>query len=176
MATISQCCNMAICAAGIESEDEKNKIMSPKGVLEHIINFFTAGGIRRANERLYTKLCQSLSDNLTKESLGMLDLMPDSLTLHDIDGYSVSFFLPKANNNTGTVTVEVHKCTGKGKDSEYAKGEIRLLDYMEKCCKVILSQSDLLDPETKQKLIYGATYELEQEIIYDIAPEHRVTL
>uniref|UniRef100_T1I267 Uncharacterized protein n=1 Tax=Rhodnius prolixus TaxID=13249 RepID=T1I267_RHOPR len=53
-----------------------------------------------------------VEDKLSKESLGMPELMPDSLTLDDIDGYSVSFLLPKVNNNTGTVTVEVHKCTG----------------------------------------------------------------
>lgn len=95
----------------------------------------------------------------------MPELMPDSLTLDDIDGYSVSFLLPGVNNKTGTVTVEVHKCAGKGKDDDNAKGKIRLLYYMEKCCKLILSQSDLLDPETKQELIYGAKYEFEQETI-----------
>ena len=41
MTSISTLCNMAVCAAGAENQGEINKALSPKGLLEYIINFFT---------------------------------------------------------------------------------------------------------------------------------------
>ncbi|WP_440863871.1 hypothetical protein [Symbiopectobacterium purcellii] len=55
MASISTLYNITACAAGEENQDKVNKALSPNGLLECIINFFTAvyeGIIRRYIVRL----------------------------------------------------------------------------------------------------------------------------
>ncbi|MGG2142182.1 hypothetical protein [Symbiopectobacterium sp. RP] len=47
MTSISTLYNIAACAVGMENQDEIKKALSPHGLLEHIINFFTFGGVRK---------------------------------------------------------------------------------------------------------------------------------
>lgn len=118
MASISTLYNITACAAGEGNQDEINKAVSPKGLLEYIINFFTFGGVRRDNKELYRQI-----DNNIMRLINSPEAMNECsktgvITLDDIHGNKVTFTLPGNNNENGMVTVTV----SKGKNM--ATGEI----------------------------------------------------
>ncbi len=118
MTSISTLCNMAVCAAGAENQGEINKALSPKGLLEYIINFFTFGSIRKGNKELYRQIDNNII-RLINSSEAMYECTRTGvIALDDIQGNKVTFNLPSNNNEKGTVIVRV----SDGKQE--AKGEI----------------------------------------------------
>ncbi len=118
MTSINTVYHIAVCAAGVENQDEINKAISPKGLLEYIVNFFTFGGVRKKNEELYRQINHDilLSINSSKT---LYDLTKTGIiTLDNIQGNKVTFTLPGNNNENGMVLVTV----SNGKHEE--KGEI----------------------------------------------------
>ncbi|CNH98509.1 pentapeptide repeat-containing protein [Yersinia massiliensis] len=108
-------------AAGIGSFDAIKEAASPKGILEHIINILTFGGVRRGNESLYREVMEKMVEALKiadKEKLA-------NITINDINGCEVSFIMPEIDSDN--VTVEVRK----GNYTESSK--INLQTYKDVC-------------------------------------------
>lgn len=55
---------MATSAFGAGTYAAMRQATSPKTILEHIINFFTCGGVRRRNETQYKELIEVMADTL----------------------------------------------------------------------------------------------------------------
>lgn len=55
---------MATSAFGAGTYAAMRQATSPKTILEHIINFFTCGGVRRKNEAQYQELIEAMADTL----------------------------------------------------------------------------------------------------------------
>lgn len=118
MTSISTLCNIAVCAASAENQGEINKALSPKGLLEYIINFFTFGSIRKENKELYRQIDNNII-RLINSSEAMYECTRTGIiTLDDIQGNKVTFTLPSENNEKGTVIVRVSD------GRQEAKGEI----------------------------------------------------
>ncbi|PAV07252.1 hypothetical protein CBG25_05115 [Arsenophonus sp. ENCA] len=101
---------------------------SPRNILQHIINFFTFGGVRRNNEKLYTDLIDSMVSALQKWDTEELEenikrSMAPEFKLNNILGCSVSFTPIERN------VVKVKVC--KGNDSISTK--IPLGTYVDVC-------------------------------------------
>ncbi|MFS1564261.1 MAG: pentapeptide repeat-containing protein [Candidatus Arsenophonus phytopathogenicus] len=116
-------CDMA-CTTGSAMRDAT----SPRNILQYIINFFTFGGVRRNNEKLYTDLIDSMVSALQKWDTDELEenikrLMAPELKLDNILGCSVSFTPIERN------VVKVKVC--KGNDSISTK--IPLGTYVDVC-------------------------------------------
>jgi len=83
----------------------------PQGVVEHIINFFTFGGVRRENTKPYEGFAQAMTEALIREERSTVHpyTLPNRLVV-DCFGYSVIFTLPgQTHNASGPVAIEVSK-------------------------------------------------------------------
>ncbi|CRY53668.1 pentapeptide repeat-containing protein [Yersinia intermedia] len=121
-------------AAGIGSFDAIKEAASPKGILEHIINILTFGGVRRGNESLYREVMEKMVEALKiadKEKLA-------NITINDINGCEVSFIMPERDSDN--VTVEVRK----GNYTE--SSEINLQTYKD-VCRTLKLRDDLQLPQ-----------------------------
>lgn len=118
MTSINTVYNIAVCAAGVENQDEINKAISPKGLLEYIINFFTFGGVRRDNKALYRQIDSNIMRFINSPEAMNEYSKTGLITLDNIQGNKVTFTLPGNNNENGMVLVTV----SNGKHEE--KGEI----------------------------------------------------
>ncbi|MGL5343741.1 MAG: hypothetical protein ACRC9O_03745 [Plesiomonas sp.] len=65
----TQIATIAASVTGVGTRDEKNKITSPQGILEHIKNFFTFGYLRRSNENQYQEFVKSMAEALEKNKV-----------------------------------------------------------------------------------------------------------
>lgn len=83
--------------------------LSPKGILQHIINILTFGGVRRDNQEQYQAFVQSMADELEKPGYSRDSPLPEKITLSDFNGYKVEFSLPACSNSTGSVVITVSK-------------------------------------------------------------------
>ncbi|MCW2473323.1 hypothetical protein [Candidatus Symbiopectobacterium sp. NZEC151] len=118
MTSISTFYNMAACAAGVENQEAINKAISPKGLLEHIINFFTFGCVRKDNKELYRQINDNIMQLINSSEAMHEFTSTGTIALNDIQGCKVTFTLPGNNNENGMVIVTV----SKGKHEE--KGEV----------------------------------------------------
>lgn len=130
---------MAVSFSGIGTLSAMQETTSPKGVLQHIINFFTFGGVRRDNEKQYRAFVQSLADALRDACCDRAYELPDKITV-DFKGNQVEFCLPGMNNPSGPVIINV----GKGNDAE--SGEIRT-DIFKKICDTLLFRNEYSIPQ-----------------------------
>lgn len=131
---------MAASAFGTGSYAAMRQATSPKTILEHIVNFFTCGGIRRRNEKQYQELIEAMAETLKSAMSDRGSPLPENLILDDIDGCRVEFSLPGDNNETGHVIVRV----SKGGNSEMR--EIPLASF-EKICRVLLFRYEFSLPQ-----------------------------
>ncbi|EAY9563246.1 type III secretion system effector PipB2 [Salmonella enterica] len=130
---------MAASAFGTGSYAAMRQATSPKTILEHIVNFFTCGGIRRRNEKQYQELIETMVETLKSAMPDRGSPLPENLILDDIDGCRVEFSLPGDNNETGHVIVRV----SKGGNSEMR--EIPLASF-EKICRALLFRCEFSLP------------------------------
>lgn len=131
---------MAASAFGTGSYAAMRQATSPKTILEHIVNFFTCGGIRRRNEKQYQELIEAMVETLKSAMPDRGAPLPENLILDNIDGCRVEFSLPGDNNETGHVIVRV----SKGGNSEMR--EIPLASF-EKICRVLLFRCEFSLPQ-----------------------------
>lgn len=106
---------------------------SPKGILEHIINFFTRGGVTKYNE----KICDQIVNNMEKLFVG-LDYddikCSESFTLDDIHGCKIIF--RNSRDNPEKVLIEVTKNSAKESQEINAKNfydAYRMLTIRRQC-------------------------------------------
>ncbi|EKS4548363.1 pentapeptide repeat-containing protein [Salmonella enterica] len=94
-----------VSAAGTGMDSDIKKAISPKNILEHIINFFTFGGVTRENKKNYLHILELMTNALAqkKNQIGM----DTSLHLNDINGCQVSFTPSETDHNY--ITIEVKK-------------------------------------------------------------------
>ncbi|WP_289347635.1 hypothetical protein [Pantoea stewartii] len=78
-------------------------ITSPKGILEHIINFITFGKLRKDKEFLYEEIIKNMEQSFRVVTAKEME---DGRNIHldDINGCKVSFYYTA---HTNKVTVEV---------------------------------------------------------------------
>ncbi|EAA3003815.1 effector protein PipB, partial [Salmonella enterica subsp. enterica] len=100
---------MATSAFGAGTYAAMRQATSPKTILEHIINFFTCGGVRRRNETQYKELIEVMADTLNSSMPGRGAPLPENIILEDMGGCRVEFNLPGENNEAGQVIVRVSK-------------------------------------------------------------------
>ncbi|EAA8873955.1 type III secretion system effector PipB2 [Salmonella enterica] len=131
---------MATSAFGAGTSAAMRQATSPKTILEHIINFFTCGGVRRKNEAQYQGLIMAMADTLNSSMPGRGAPLPENIILEDVDGFRVEFNLPGANNEAGQVIVRV----SKGDNS--ATREIPLASF-EKICRALLFRCEFSLPQ-----------------------------
>ncbi|WP_148203605.1 hypothetical protein [Sodalis glossinidius] len=78
------------CTAGTGSSHAMKDATSPTGILQHLLDILTFGGIRREKKNLYTVVMDKMV-----EALKVIDITePRDIVLHDVRGYQVSFKLP----------------------------------------------------------------------------------
>lgn len=131
---------MTASAFGTGSYAAMRQATSPKTILEHIVNFFTCGGIRRRNEKQYQELIEAMVETLKSAMPDRGAPLPENLILDNIDGCRVEFSLPGDNNETGHVIVRV----SKGGNSETR--EIPT-DCFEKVCRTLLFRCEFSLPQ-----------------------------
>ncbi|EEI3461056.1 type III secretion system effector PipB2 [Salmonella enterica subsp. salamae] len=131
---------MAASAFGTGSYAAMRQATSPKTILEHIVNFFTCGGIRRRNEKQYQELIEAMVETLKSAMPDRGSPLSENLILDDIDGCRVEFSLPGDNNETGHVIVR----GSKGGNSEMR--EIPLASF-EKICRALLFRCEFSLPQ-----------------------------
>ncbi|ECL1760010.1 TPA: type III secretion system effector PipB2 [Salmonella enterica subsp. salamae] len=131
---------MAAYAFGTGSYAAMRQAISPKTILDYLINFFTCGGIRRRNEKQYQELIETMAETLKSAMPDRGAPLPENLILDDIDGCRVEFSLPGDNNETGHVIVRV----SKGGNSEMR--EIPT-DCFEIVCRALLFRCEFSLPQ-----------------------------
>lgn len=93
-------------AVGTGTDSAIKEATSPKGILEHIINIFTFGGITRANDKFYNQIVDSMIYALS--GVNEKDIQNGMcMFLDDINGCKISFISSESTPNH--VTVEVQK-------------------------------------------------------------------
>jgi secreted effector protein PipB2 len=94
-------------AAGTGIDSEIKKMTSPKNILEHIINFFTFGGVTRNNNEIYLHIIELMEKALTNINEECDMDTNKHLYLDDVNGCKISF---KPNCvNEDLITLEVRK-------------------------------------------------------------------
>ncbi|EAM6080237.1 TPA: type III secretion system effector PipB2 [Salmonella enterica] len=131
---------MATSAFGAGTYAAMRQATSPKTILEHIINFFTCGGVRRRNETQYKELIEVMADTLNSSMPGRGAPLPENIILEDMGGCRVEFNLPGENNEAGQVIVRV----SKGDNSETR--EIPLVSF-ERICRALLFRTEFSLPQ-----------------------------
>lgn len=94
-------------AAGTGINSVITKAISPKSILEYLINFFTFGGVRRANEKMFNDIVESMINSLHSPDEDFESVKDLRLYLDDINGCKVSFTSDEQNEDY--ITVEVQK-------------------------------------------------------------------
>ncbi|EBZ7423814.1 type III secretion system effector PipB2 [Salmonella enterica subsp. enterica serovar Bonariensis] len=130
---------MATSAFGAGTYAAMRQATSPKTILEHIINFFTCGGVRRKHEAQYQELIETMADTLKSSMPDRGAPLPENIILDDMDGCRVEFNLPGENNEAEQVIVRV----SKGDHSETR--EIPF-DSFEKICRALLFRCEFSLP------------------------------
>ncbi|EDS6427304.1 type III secretion system effector PipB2 [Salmonella enterica subsp. enterica] len=131
---------MATSAFGAGTSAAMRQATSPKTILEHIINFFTCGGVRRRNETQYKELIDTMVETLKSTMPDRDASLPENIILDDVDGCRVEFSLPGDNNEARHVIVRV----SKGGNSETR--EIPLVSF-EKVCRTLLFRCEFSLPQ-----------------------------
>ncbi len=72
---------MATSAFGAGTSAAMRQATSPKTILEHIINFFTCGGVRRKNEAQYQELIDTMADTLKSSMSDRGAPLPENIIL-----------------------------------------------------------------------------------------------
>ncbi|WP_145509293.1 pentapeptide repeat-containing protein [Yersinia alsatica] len=132
-------CEFAEHLMGIGTVATKEQMTSPKTILEHILNFFTFGSVRKEAAEQYDKFVQAMTTALCLHNQARGDnsyRLPDNLTV-DFAGHTVTFTLPGENpNTTGKVMVVVSR-SGETIDSTIdanifsrTTSALLLLDYL----------------------------------------------
>lgn len=131
-------------AMGIGSELNMKDVIRPKGMLEHVIDIFTLGGVRREKEEVYKSVIYQLKDILcykkvTPDTLQNLEKIELHLSKMDIT------LRPHNQLNGMQVTVS--------KGSEKAEGFIPDSNFTALCSSIMIREklglsrnSDLLTP------------------------------
>lgn len=98
--------NAAILGTQIDIKDA----LSPKGLLEYIINIITLGKITRANKELYKLVVSTVASSLA--GINQKEMQEGRrIFLSDIHGYKISF--QHAGEHTDKITVELEKAGHK---------------------------------------------------------------
>lgn len=107
MTSINTVYNIAACAANDGNQNEINKAVSPRGLLEYIVNFFTFGCVRKNNEKLYHQIKGDILRSICSPEILFDFTKTGVITLDNIQGNKVTFTLPGSNNANGMVLLTV---------------------------------------------------------------------
>jgi len=139
-------------AMGIGSELNMKEVAKPKGMLEHLVNIFTLGGVRRDKEEFYksviSELRTLLHDNkATTDSLQHLEKLELHLNKMDI--------ILRPDNRCNAKAMHITVSRG----SEKAESLVPISNFKELCASIILREdlelsrdNDLLMPDGKFNL------------------------
>ncbi|MGL5007688.1 MAG: pentapeptide repeat-containing protein [Plesiomonas sp.] len=103
--------NMAESITSLGTRDAANRVNSPKGVLQYIVNFFTFGYLRKNNENKYQELVNALANALEenrKKAEGNVEQLnlTDKVSF-DIHGCNVTFTKLDLADNKDNIKIEV---------------------------------------------------------------------
>ncbi|WP_174249771.1 pentapeptide repeat-containing protein [Candidatus Sodalis sp. SoCistrobi] len=115
-------------AAGTGSSHAMKDAMSPTGILEHLLDILTFGGIRREKKNLYPVMMDKMVEALQGTDI----TEPRDIILHDVSGYKISFKLTAMDSDEKKVTVEV------GDGDHAVSHKIDLKTYHDVCRTLIL--------------------------------------
>ncbi|MGL6117926.1 pentapeptide repeat-containing protein [Plesiomonas sp.] len=141
----TQIATIAASVTGVGTRDEKNKITSPQGILEHIKNFFTFGYLRRNNEHQYQEFVKSMAEALEKKQSAGSESRELSF---DMQGCTVTFKTPEPNpfDELNTVNVEV-----KNNNRHHNEGSVQTtvdIQKYQQICSALQLKNQLNIPQT----------------------------
>jgi len=118
-------CKIATYCAGTATAEGKYIMSGSGGMLEHIVNFFTFGGVCRDNVKAFDEFSAAMTTALFQDACCIT--IPETLIV-DCFGYTVTFTQPgELHNAADPVTIEVRK-SGKTTTAQVNK---------DKFCRVI---------------------------------------
>src|SRR5476651_2173343 len=96
--------------AGAATPQARDRMACPRGILEHMVDFFTFGAVLRENAKAYDEFAKAMTVALHHaSSFGRNVAIPESLVVA-FSGYTVTFTQPGQHHNAaGPVTIEVCK-------------------------------------------------------------------
>src|SRR5471030_2546170 len=96
--------------AGAATPQARDRMACPRGILEHMVDFFTFGAVLRENAKAYDEFAKAMTVALHHaSSFGRNVAIPESLVVA-FSGYTVTFTQPGEHHNAaGPVTIEVRK-------------------------------------------------------------------
>src|SRR5476649_2461205 len=96
--------------AGAATPRAGDRMACPRGILEHMVDFFTFGAVLRENAKAYDEFAKAMTVALHHaSSFGRNVAIPESLVVA-FSGYTVTFTQPGEHHNAaGPVTIEVRK-------------------------------------------------------------------
>src|SRR5476651_401228 len=96
--------------AGAATPRAGDRMACPRGILEHMVDFFTFGAVLRENAKAYDEFAKAMTVALHHaSSFGRNVAIPESLVVA-FSGYTVTFTQPGQHHNAaGPVTIEVCK-------------------------------------------------------------------
>lgn len=122
---ISQLSTIAHAIMGVGTEQAKLEAISPRNLLEYIINLFTFGTLRQARHKQYDAIVKTLAEKLN-ENLQNEPAKPprwgmdgSSLSI-PLGGCNVTFFVPKT---VGEISIQVETRSGNKREYAYADRE-----------------------------------------------------
>src|SRR5471030_3027871 len=108
---------------GAATQQARDSMACPRGILEHIVDFFTFGAVRREKVRAYDEFADAMTVALHQVSLDTHNAaIPERLVVV-FSGYTVTFTQPGEHHNAaGQVAIEVSQ-SGKTAAARVNKDE-----------------------------------------------------
>src|SRR5471032_909978 len=112
---------------GAATQQARDSMACPRGILEHIVDFFTFGAVRREKVRAYDEFADAMTVALHQVSLDTHNAaIPERLVVV-FSGYTVTFTQPGEHHNAaGQVAIEVSQ-SGKTAAARVNKDEFCLI-------------------------------------------------
>src|SRR5471032_1382988 len=111
--------------AGAATPRAGDRMACPRGILEHIFDFFTLGAVRRENAKAYDEFAQAMTVALQHTSLDTRNAAIPEWLVVAFSGYTVIFTQPGQHHNAANqVTIEVRQ-PGETTTARVNKGTFR---------------------------------------------------
>src|SRR5471030_1661171 len=111
--------------AGAATPRAGDRMACPRGILEHIFDFFTLGAVRRENAKAYDEFAQAMTVELQHTSLDTRNAAIPEWLVVAFSGYTVIFTQPGQHHNAASqVTIEVRQ-PGETTTARVNKGTFR---------------------------------------------------
>src|SRR5471030_1478517 len=111
--------------AGAATPRAGDRMACPRGILEHIFDFFTLGAVRRENAKAYYEFAQAMTVALQHTSLDTRNAAIPEWLVVAFSGYTVIFTQPGQHHNAANqVTIEVRQ-PGETTTARVNKGTFR---------------------------------------------------